>query len=153
MAPRLPVALVVGAVACAVLVACTGGDTPAAGTPTTRVEYIAAVEALMDPPGQLASAVSERTRTGVPGPSRHRLDALLRSAEEQLAEFRLMTLEDDEVRAQRDRIARAYADLIPSMRTAVTSLESAPGAPVATGVDPFLASLRELPSAAAASSR
>ncbi len=153
MAPRLPVALAAGAVACALLVACSDADPPSAGAPTTRTEYIAAVEDLMDPPGQLASAISERTRAGVSGPSDHRLEALVTSARERLAAFRLMTLSDPVVRAQRDRIAVAYGDLIPAMTTAVTSLENAAGPPAAVAVDPFLISLRELPSAASSSSR
>lgn len=153
MAPRLPVALAAGAVACALLVACSDADPPAAEAPATRAEYIAAVEALMEPPGQLASAISERTRAGVSGPSDSRLEALVRSAQKQLGAFRTMELRDEAVRAQRDRIAAAYGELIPSMRTAVTSLESAAGAPVAVAVDPFLISLRELPSAASPSSR
>ncbi len=153
MAPRPLVALVAGVVACLLLAACSQTEPSAAGAPTTRAAYIAAVEALVDPPGQLASAISERTRTGAPGPAQGRLDALVATSEERLAEFRLMSLDDPAVRQQRDRIVRAYDRLIPSMRTAVTSLEAAPGAPVATAVDPFLLSLKELPSAASPSSR
>jgi hypothetical protein len=153
MAPRPPVALVAGVVACALLAACSQAGPSAAGAPATRAEYIAAVEALMDPPGQLASAISERTHTGTPAPAQGRLDTLVATAEERLTEFRLMRLDDGPVRRQRDRIARAYDRLIPPMRTAVTSLEAASGAPVATAVDPFLLSLKELPSAASPSSR
>ncbi len=153
MAPRLTVALVAGAVVCALLVACTDADPSEAGAPATRAQYIVAVEDLMDPPGQLASAISERTRTDAAGPSARRLADLLETAQERLVAFRLMTLDDGVVRAQRDRIARAYGDMIPPMRSAVTSLEASAGAPVAADVDPFLTSLRELSSAASASSR
>lgn len=152
MAPRLPAALAAGAVACAVLAACSDAGTPAAGAPATRAEYIAAVDTLMDPPGQLASAISQRTDPGSEGPTDERLDALLETAQERLEDFRAMTLADARVRAQRDGIASAYADLIPDMRTAVTSLETTPGVPVAADVDPFLATLGGLPSAAASSS-
>lgn len=153
MAPRLPAALAVGAVACALLVACADADPPGVGAPATRGQYIAAVEGLMDPPGQLASAISERTRTDAAGPSKHRLDDLLETAEDRLAAFRRMTLDDGVVRAQRDRIAEAYGDMIAPMRAAVTSLEAAPGAPVVAEIDPFLTSLRELPSVVSSSSR
>ena len=153
MAPRLPVALVVGAIACVVLASCSDADTSATSAPATRVQYIAAVETLMDPPGQLASAIAERTRTDAPGPTHRRFEDLLTTAEDRLAEFRVMPLRDAVVRRQREQIVAAYADLIPRMRSAVTSLESAPGAPVAADVDPFLDSLRELPSAVSASSR
>lgn len=152
MAPRLPAALVAGAVACAVLAACSESGTPVAGAPATRADYLTAVEALMEPPGQLASAISERTDPGADGPTDARLDALLGTAQDRLEDFRAMTLADSLVRAQRDGIARAYADLIPAMRTAVTSLEDTSGAPVAAEVDPFLVSLGELPSAAGSSS-
>lgn len=153
MAPRLPVALVVGAIACAVLAGCSESGSRVAGAPVSRLQYIDAVDGLMDPPAQLASAISERTTGGSTGPGRRRLDDLVTHAQDRLAGFRGLVLDDAVVRRQRDDIAGAYSEMIPRMRVAATALQSSSGPPPAAAVDPFLHSLRDLPSAASSSSR
>lgn len=147
MAPRLSVVLAAGAVACAALSGC--GDTAPAPAPVTPSAYITAVQDLLDPPGRLASLVSEATDdTPGPAPSRSRLRGLVDRARDQLAGFRALRIEDAGLRRQRDRLAGAYARLIPRMQTAADALASADrdGVPAAAG--PFLDSLRDLPSAA-----
>lgn len=153
MAPRLPVALVVGAIACAVLAGCSESGSRLAGTPVTRMQYIDAVDGLMDPPAQLASAISERTTGGSTGPGRRRLEDLVTRAQDRLTAFRGLVLDDAIVRRQRDDIAGAYSEMIPRMRSAATALESGSGPPAPGAVGPFLRSLRDLPSAASSSSR
>jgi len=153
MAPRPPVAFAVGAIACAVLAGCSDSGSRQAAMPVTRHEYIDAVDGLMDPPAQLASVISERGDAGSTGPGKRRLDALVTNAQGRLATFRAMVLDDAIVRHQRDGIARAYAEMIPRMRRAAAALESRPGQPSSSAVDPFLISLRDLPSAAASPSR
>lgn len=151
MATRPPVALAVGALVCAALAGCGGGSD--AVTPTaTPTQYIAAVEQLMDPPAQLASSVSERAGDStVPRPSRKRLDRIVTSARERLADFRAIRLGDPVLRRQRARLAGAYARLIPSMDGVVDALVDEDSTGLATAARPFLDALDSLPSAAASS--
>ena len=153
MAPRPPVAFAVGAIACAVLAGCADLGSPQAAVPVTRHEYIDAVDGLMEPPAQLASIIAERANAGSSGSGDRRLEDLVLNSEDRLARFRAMVLDDAIVRHQRDGIARGYSDLIPRMRSAAVALESSPGEPSSRAVDPFLISLRDLPSAAASPSR
>ena len=67
MAPRPPVALVAGALACVALAGC-GGGVDAGPTTATPSDYIAAVQRLVEPPAQLASSLEERGRA-VTGPA------------------------------------------------------------------------------------
>ncbi len=122
----------------------------------------------MDPPGQLASSIEQRSRgTDGSAPSRERLQDLVRTARTRLTEFRSLRLGDPVLRRQRDRLASAYARMIPGMSRAVDALAPPAGAerPAADGLAsirdraalpaataPFLDALRALPSAAAASS-
>ena len=147
MAPRLSVVLAAGAVACAALAGC--GGTEPAPAPVAPSAYIAAVQDLLDPPGRLASLVSEATDdTPGPSPSRSRLRGLVNRARDQLAGFRALRIEDAGLRRQRDRLAGAYARLIPRMQTAADALASDDRAAVPAAAGPFLDSLRALPSAA-----
>lgn len=166
MAPRPPLAAAVGAALTLVATGC-GGSTPPAAT-VTPARYISEVEALLEPPAQLASSISERA-SGAPGrgPTRERLRDLVTTARERLRAFRALRLSDPELVAQRDRLAGAYARLLPRMSAAADAL--APGgnagpaaadglASVAgrvgphSSADPFLDALRALPSAAASPS-
>lgn len=166
MARRPPLALVVGA-ASVLLVAGCGDSTPPVAT-VTPSQYITAVQGLMDPPGQLASSIAERTAPAEgPAPSRDRLQDLVRTARARLAAFRAMDLGDPVLRRQRDRLAGAYARMIPGMARAADALAPAAGGGLAIAdglasvraraalpdaTDPFLDALRALPSAAAPSS-
>ena len=121
MAPRPLVALAVGALACAALAGC-GGGTDAGPTTATPSEYIAAVQRLVEPPAQLASSLEERGRavTG-PAPAKRRLDRIVSAARDRLEEFRGLRPGDPALRRQRDRLAGAYARMIPRMRSVVRS--------------------------------
>ncbi len=165
MAPRPPVTLAVGAALAFMVVGCSESAPPVATV--TPSEYVSAVERLMDPPSRLAATISERARTpDATSPSRDRLQDLVTSARRRLAEFRGLKLGDPALQRQRQRIAAAYARMVPRMQTAADALAPAPGGgpAVADGlasvtaraalpdkVDPFLNSLRTLPSAAASS--
>lgn len=148
MAPLLSVVLAAGAVACAALAGCGGAAAPAPD-PVTPSGYIDAVQDLLDPPGRLASLVPEAV-DGTPGPavSRARLRDLVARARDQLEGFRALRVEDAGLRRQRDRLAGAYARLIPRMQTAADALASDDPDAVPAAVGPFLDSLRALPSAA-----
>jgi hypothetical protein len=151
MAPRLTVALAVGAVACLALAGCGEGERTAAGDGPSR--YVEAVEALLDPPGRLASAISDRWRhADAEATSGRRLSELVGTARVRLAELQALRLSDPALRADRDRLARAYAALIPRMQAAVDGL-AGDRAGLAAATDPFLDSLRTLPSDASSSSR
>lgn len=157
--------LVVGAAA-VVLGAGCGDSTPPVAT-VTPSQYITAVQGLMEPPGQLASSIAERAdRAESPAPSRDRLQGLVRTARIRLASFRAMRLPDPVLRRQRDRLAAAYARMIPGMAAAAEALAPADGGGLAIAdglasvrvratlpdaTDPFLDALRALPSAAAPS--
>ena len=71
------------------------------------------------------------------------------SARERLAEFRAIRLGDPALRRQRDRLAGAYARLIPPMRRAADALTVGERADLAAAARPFLDALDGLPSAAA----
>jgi hypothetical protein len=150
MVPRLSVVFAVGAVACASLAGCRDAEPVAA--PVTPSRYISAVQELLDPPARLAAMISQATDADpAPAPTRRRLDDLVARARARLLEFRALRLDDATLRRQRDRLAGAYALLIPRMQTAADSLRSDDRAGVARAADPFLDSLRTLPSAAASS--
>ena len=152
MAPRPPVALAVGALVCAALAGC-GGATDAGPTTATPSDYITAVQALVEPPGQIASSIEERGRGETDAtPSKRRLDRIVAAARDRLDEFRALRLADPALRRQRDRLAGAYAAMIPRMRTAADALDSNDRAAVARAARPFLDALDALSSAAAASS-
>lgn len=147
MAPRLSVVLAVGAVACASLAGCR--DSEPAAAPATPSRYIAAVDALLSPPARLASMISQATGpdpTAAPG--RGRLRDLVAGARDRLAQFRALRLEDSGLRRQRDRLAGAYARMIPRMQTAADALASGDRRALPPAVGPFLDSLRTLPSGA-----
>jgi hypothetical protein len=153
MAHRPPVALAAGALVCAALAGCGGGQGAGSATATPS-EYIAAVERLMDPPAQLASSLAERGggETG-PGPSRGRIDRIVAAARDRLQEFRALRLGDTVLERQRDRLAGAYARMVPRMRTAADALaDSGDRARLARASRPFLDALDALSSAAALSS-
>jgi hypothetical protein len=152
MAPRPPVALVAGALACAALAGC-GGGMDAGPTTATPSDYIAAVQRLVDPPAQLASSLEEHGRavTG-DAPSKRRIDRIVAAARDRLEEFRALRLDDPALRRQRDRLAGAYARMIPRMRGAADALDSGDRATLSRASRPFLDALDALSSAAAASS-
>jgi hypothetical protein len=151
MAPRLTVAFAVGAVACLALAGCTESERPAAVDSPSR--YVEAVEALLDPAAQVAAIVSEQARhPDAPAPSRARLERLVRTARERLAELRALRLRDPGLRADRDRLADAYAEMVPHMQAAADALAADDRASLAAA-DPFLDSLRTLPSAVSSPSR
>lgn len=150
MAPRLSVVLAVGAVACASLAGCR--DSPPAAAPATPSRYIAAVDALLGPPARLASMISQATGADpTPAPARGRLRDLVAGARDRLAEFRALRLQDSGLRRQRDRLAGAYARMIPRMQTAADALASDDRSGLRAAAGPFLDSLRALPSGASAS--
>lgn len=153
MAPRPPVALAVGALVCAALAGC-GGGADAGPTTATPSGYIAAVQRLMEPPGQIASSLEERGRavTG-DAPSARRIDRIVAAARERLDEFRALRLGDPALRRQRDRLAGAYARMIPRMRSAADALDSNDRASLSRASRPFLDALDALSSAASSPSR
>lgn len=153
MAPRPPVALAVGALVCAALAGC-GGGADAGPTTATPSGYIAAVQRLMEPPGQIASSLEERGRpvTGE-APSAGRIDRIVAAARDRLGEFRALRLGDPALRRQRDRLAGAYARMIPRMRSAADALDSNDRASLSRASRPFLDALDALSSAAASPSR
>jgi hypothetical protein len=152
MAPRPPVALAAGALVCAALAGC-GGGADAGPTTATPSDYIAAVQRLVEPPAQLASSLEERGRaiTG-PAPPKRRLDRIVAAARDRLEEFRGLRLGDPALRRQRDRLAGAYARMIPRMRSAADAVDSADRSELSRASRPFLDALDALSSAAAASS-
>lgn len=150
MVPRLSVVFTVGAVACASLAGCRDAEPVAA--PVSPSRYISTVQELLDPPARLAAMISQAT-DAEPGraPSRSRLQDLVERARARLVGFRALRLDDATLRRQRDRLAGAYARLIPRMQTAADALATDDRARVARAAGPFLDSLRTLPSAAASS--
>jgi hypothetical protein len=153
MAPRPPVALAVGALVCAALAGCGGGTDAARTTTATPAEYIAAVQRLVEPPGRLASSLAEHGRdVTAPAPARRRIDRIVAAARDRLEEFRALRLGDPALRRQRDRLAGAYARMIPRMRTAADALDTDDRTALARASRPFLDALDALSSAAAASS-
>jgi hypothetical protein len=161
MALRPPLALAVGAASTLLVAGCGGTSQPAATV--TPSQYIEEVDALLQPPAQIASSISERAEPrGGPAPSRDRLDDLVAAARTRLAAFRALPLDDPRMRSQRDRLAGAYARMLPPMERAVDALAPAGGglavadglasvgarATLASSAGPFLDALRALPSAA-----
>jgi len=168
MAPRPPLALAVGVALSLVAVGCGDADPPTATVTPSR--YISAVEALLDPPAQLAASISERSSgADGPAPSRQRLRGLVDDARRGLAAFRALRFDDPVLAGQRDRLAGAYARMLPRMRAAADALSATPGADrpaaadglasisarvgFAAAAEPFLNALRALPSAASSPSR
>ena len=151
MAPRLHVAIAVDAVACATLSAC--GDAPPEPVAATPSQYVAGAEALLDPPAQLASLVSERSADpGAAIPPRDQLDAIVERARARLAAFRALRLPDRRLRGQRDRLAAAYERLTALMPATVDALADRDRGALATAASPFLAALRGLSSVTASPS-
>lgn len=152
MAPRLTVAIAVGAASCAMLAGCgarTGTPTVSADSPS---RYVDTVQALLDPPAQLASAIAERTSDpAAPAPGRSRLDDLVSAARTRLAQLRGLQLRDPGLRRDRDRLAAAYSRLVPRMRAAADALVGGDRARLRAAAGPFLDSLRTLPSGASSS--
>ena len=151
MAPRLTVVLAVGAVACASLAGC--GDTePATTSSVAPSRYITAVQSLLEPPARLASSIASRSEsTTNPAPARRRLQDLIDQARTRLRDFRALRVQDPALRRQRDRLAGAYARLIPRMETAAGALATDDRAALRRAADPFLDALRALPSDVASS--
>lgn len=153
MAPRLTAAIAVGAATCLAIAGCGDGDPQATGGPDPPASYVAAVDALLKPPAQLASAVQERARDlDAPAPARERLERLVRSARARLADLRALRLQDAGMRRHRDRLAAAYARLVPRMPAVVVALAGGDRAALEGAATPFLDALRTLPSGAASSS-
>ena len=151
MAPRLHVAIAVGAVACATLSGC--GDGPHEPVAATPSQYVAAAEALLDPPAQLASLVSERSVDPTAAiPPRDQLDDIVERARARLAAFRALRLPDRRLRGQRDRLAASYDRLTTLMPATVDALADRNRAALAAAASPFLAALRGLSSVTASPS-
>ncbi len=152
MGPHLSVVLAVGAVACTSLAGCR--DAESVAPPVTPSRYISIVEALLDPPARLASTIAQRAEADPPPPpTRRRLQDLVDSARTRLAAFRAIRLDDAILRRQRDRLAGAYAGLIPHMQSAADAVgaDDNDRAAQARAAGPFLDALRTLPSDVAAS--
>ncbi len=154
MAPRLTAAIAVGAATCIAIGGCGDGEQPATGGPDSPASYVAAVESLVEPPALLAAEISKRAGDeGAAPPARGRLDGLVRAAQARLAALRALRLEDAVLRRRRDRLAAAYARVVPRMETAVDALAGDDRAALTAAAAPFLDALRTLPSAASPSSR
>lgn len=151
MRPGPHAALLAAAILVPAVAACGGGDDQEAARPATTAEYLATVEALLMPPGRLASAVSV-TLDGEGGASRSELDGLVSAAEHELDELRSLRLTSAELRAQRARLVRAYRPLIASMRPLADALADGDPARVRTAARPFFRETRALPSAISSSS-
>ncbi len=153
MAPRLTAAIAVGAATCLAIAGCGDGEQQGTGGPDSPASYVAAVESLVEPPALLAAEVSRRARDEGAAPlARSRLDELVRAARARLAALRALRLEDAALRRRRDRLASAYARLVPRMEAAVDSLAGGDRAALTAAATPFLDALRTLPSAASPSS-
>jgi hypothetical protein len=154
MAPRLGVAAIaVGAATCLAIGGCGDGDHQATGGPDPPASYVAAVDALMKPPAQLASAVQERAADpDAAPPVRARLDDLVSSARARLADLRALRLGDAGLRRHRDRLAAAYERMLPRMAPVADAVAGRDRAALDAAATPFLDALRTLPSAAASSS-
>jgi hypothetical protein len=151
MAPRLHVAIAVGAVACATLSGC--GDGPHDPVDATPSQYVAAAQALLDPPAQLASLVSERSADPAAAIPPHRqLEDIVERARARLAAFRALRLRDRRLRAQRDRLATSYEGLTALMPATVDALADHDRGALAAAASPFLAALRGLSSVTASPS-
>lgn len=156
MAPRstAAAAIAVGAATCLAVAGCGDGGAPAAAGPDRPASYVTAVESLVAPPAQLATAIAERDADPSARPSEpDRLARLMATARERLAELRALRLEDAALRRNRDRLASAYARLVPQMQAAADALAGRDPVALDAAAEPFLASLRTLPSGASSSSR
>ena len=146
MASRPIVALALGAAAYAAA-GCADQAPPA--EPGRPAGYVEAVQRLVDPPSRLAATASEALAAGGdPAPADGRAAELVRAARERLERFRALRLADPGLRRQRDRIAGAYARLVPRMRALASALEAGDRARARAAAGPFFASLRSLSSAA-----
>jgi hypothetical protein len=154
MAPRLTAAIAVGAATCIAIAGCSDGEPQATSGPDIPATYVAAVQSLVEPPALLATEVSRSARgEGAAGASRGRLQGLVSAARARLAALRALRLEDPGLRRRRDRLAAAYARLVPRMEAAAEALAGGDRAAVTAAATPFLDALRTLPSAASPSSR
>jgi hypothetical protein len=154
MAPRLTAAIAVGAATCIAIAGCGDGEQRASGGADSPASYVAAVQSLVEPPAMLAAEVSEHAgEQGAAPPARGRLEGLVSAARERLAALRALRLEDPVLRRRRDRLASAYARLLPRMEAAVDALAGGDRAALTADATPFLDALRTLPSAASPSSR
>ena len=152
MAPRLTAAIAVGAATCLAIAGCTEGEPQATGGPDAPSAYVAAVQELVRPPAQLAAAIDRRARDeAAPVPDRAGLDRLVAAARSRLAALRALRLRDAALRRSRDRLAAAYERMLPRMQAAAAAL-SDDRAALAAAADPFLDSLRTLPSGASSPS-
>ncbi len=70
-----------------------------------------------------------------------------------LGELRALRIQDAALRRHRDRLAAAYARLVPRMPAVVDALAGSDRAALDAAATPFLDALRTLPSGAASSSR
>jgi hypothetical protein len=153
MAPRLTAAIAVGAATCIAIAGCGDGETQGTGGPDSPASYVAAVEGLVEPPALLAAEISRGARgEGPAAGSRRRLDGLVSAARARLAALRALRLEDPGLRRRRDRLASAYAGLVPRMEAAADALAGGDRAALTAAAAPFLDALRTLPSAASPSS-
>jgi hypothetical protein len=155
MAPRnLTAAIAVGAATAIVMGGCGDGEPQATGGPDSPASYVTAVEGLVEPPALLAAEISRRARDeGTAPASRGRLEGLVSAARDRLAALRALRLEDAGLRRRRDRLASAYARLVPRMEAAADALAGGDRAALTAAATPFLDALRTLPSAASPSSR
>ncbi|MGD9695838.1 MAG: hypothetical protein AB7V42_09290 [Thermoleophilia bacterium] len=153
MVPRWTAAIAIGAVACLTASACSDEPSVTTAASPTPTGYVDAVQQLVGPPARLASVISDRhTHPDEDPPSRATLDGIVADARRHLSMFRSLRIDDAVIRTQRDRLAGAYARLIPRMRQAVTAvLRDEPDELVRTTA-PFLSALRSLSSAASSSS-
>jgi hypothetical protein len=156
MGPRLGVtaAIAVGAATCLAIAACGDGEPQATGGPDPPASYVAAVDALVKPPAQLASAIDARAHDqDGPAPARERLERIVRAARVRLGELRALRIRDAGLRRHRDRLAAAYARLVPWMPPVVDALAGNDRTALESAATPFLDALRTLPSGASSSSR
>lgn len=137
--------------ACAAVGGC--GDGPAASDVATvtsgPAEYVAAVERLLRPPAEIASAIAARVdHPDAPPPDQERLDAVVRRAGERLDELRALPVEDGALRAQRDRLGAGYESLVATMGPVVDSLVADRGRDdLVEASEDFFESLSALPAA------
>lgn len=154
MAPRLTAAIAVGAATCLAIAGCSDGEPhQAAGGPDAPSAYVAAVQELVAPPAQLAASIDRRARDeAATVPDRASLDGLVATARARLAALRALRLQDAVLRRSRDRLAAAYERMLPRMRAAADALSGGDRAGLTAAANPFLDSLRALPSGASSPS-
>lgn len=155
MAPvPMTAAIAVGAATCLALAlaGCGDGEPQATAGGVGPSAYIVAVQDLVEPPRLLAEEIARTARDpGESPPARERLDRLVAEARRRLAALRALRLTDPGLRRGRDRLADAYAALVPRMPPAVDALAAGDRAALAAAATPFLDALRALPSAASSS--